>query len=58
MTRAEHKRQILRDLATILDKDDDLMLDETDPDGADGKRWQSARDELVAEFDRRARTHR
>ena len=54
MDRAQHKRNILRDLATILDKDDDLMHDEIDPDGRDGKAWQAARDELVEEFERRA----
>ena len=55
MTRAEHKRQILRDIATILEKDNDLMPDEIDPDGSDAGRWEAARDELAAEFFRRAR---
>jgi hypothetical protein len=54
MTRDEHKRQILRDLATILAKDDDLMLEEIDPNGREARSWQAARDELVAEFERRA----
>ena len=54
MTRADHKRGILRALSMIILEDDDLMPDEIDPDGPEGKRWQAARDELVAEFDRRA----
>ena len=54
MTRAEHKRSILRDLAAIIDKDDELMPIEIDADGRDGKSWQAARDELVEEFERRA----
>ena len=55
MTRAEHKRQILRDIATILEKDNDLMPDEIDPDSPEAKRWEAARDALSAEFFRRAR---
>lgn len=54
MTRADHKRSILLALSMIIGKDDDLMPDEIDPDSAEGRRWQAARDELVAEFDRRA----
>ena len=55
VTRIEHKKDILAVLVSILSKDDDLMPDDIDPDGDDGKRWQAARDELVEEFDRRAR---
>lgn len=55
MTCAEHKRQILRDIATILEKDNDLMPDEIDPDSPEAKRWEAARDALSAEFFRRAR---
>ncbi len=54
MTRSEHKRALLRDLAAIIHKDDDLMPEEVDIDGLDGKRWAAARDELVVEFERRA----
>ena len=58
MTRADHKRAILLALSMLLGKDDDLMPDEIDPDGPEGSRWQAARDELVAEFDRRAEASR
>jgi hypothetical protein len=54
VTRAQHKRNILRDLAAILGKDDDLMPNEIDDESRDGKAWQAARDELVEEFERRA----
>ncbi len=54
VTRADHKRSILLALSMILAKDDDLMNDEFDPDGPEARRWQSARDELVAEFERRS----
>jgi len=53
MTKPEHKKDILAVLVGILSKDDDLMPDDIAP--ADGLRWRSARDELVEEFDRRAR---
>lgn len=54
MTKAQHKRNLFRDLASIIGKDDDLMPAEFDDDSRDGKSWQAARDELVEEFERRA----
>jgi hypothetical protein len=54
VTRAEHKRALLRDIAAIISKDDDLMPSEIDDESRDGKAWQAARDELVDEFERRA----
>lgn len=55
MTRSQHKKDILAVLVSFLSKDDDLMPDDIDPDGDDGRRWRAARDELIEEFDRRAR---
>ncbi len=56
MKKADHKRCILRDLAVILGKDDDLMRDEIDPCGRDAGSWRAAKDELIAEFERRSAT--
>jgi hypothetical protein len=53
-TKAHHKAALLRDLATIIGKDDDLMPSEIEDTSPDGQRWIAGRDELVAEFERRA----
>lgn len=55
MTKREAKRQWLRALEMPITKDDDLMPDELDLDGPDYKAWDSARNELAAEFYRRAK---
>lgn len=55
MTRHQHKKNLLRDIAAIIGKDDDLMPSEFEDDNRDGKSWQAARDELVEEFEKRAR---
>lgn len=50
----EHKKQILSHLVAILEKDDDLAPDEMALEGPNYDRWDRARNELVAEFDRRS----
>lgn len=53
MTVEGHKRAILRDLAVILEKDDDLAP-EPMPD-EEYAQWAQARDELVREFEARSK---
>ena len=57
-TRRQIKKMLLRDIAALISKDDDLMPPEFDEEGCDrnGRAWQHVRDELVAEFERRSRT--
>lgn len=53
MTKAQHKRQILREIADHLAGNDDWADDSMSD--ADHTRWSAARDELVEEWERRGR---
>jgi len=53
MTRDHAKKVLLSTLSTILLKDDDLFPD-VDDSSPDYDKWHNARNELIAEFDRRA----
>lgn len=55
MTSAECKRALLRDLAQILSKDDDLIPDAVGDDGPEYQAWDDARNSLVREFQLRAK---
>jgi hypothetical protein len=50
-----HKKDLLQKLSVLLAKDDDFRNDEDGLDGPDYERWDKARNELVAEFDRRGK---
>lgn len=52
-SRETHKKRLLQALATVLAKDDDFRRDEDSLEGPDYERWDAARNELVAEFERR-----
>lgn len=54
MNKPDAKKQLLRDIATIISLNDDLMTDTPfDDDGRKSDQWREARDELVKEFERR-----
>lgn len=56
MTKSEHKRALLRDLAVIIHINDDLCPEEFfGDDDPEYKKWDEARNELVEEFERRAK---
>ena len=55
-SREEHKKELLRVIADILDMNDDLADHRMDLDGPDYERWDKARKELVTEFERRGRS--
>lgn len=50
-----HKKDLLQKLSIVIAKDDDFRNDEDSLEGPDYDRWDKARNELVAEFDRRVR---
>ena len=55
MTKQQAKKCLLRDLATILNKDDDLVPDDVDLDNPrEYGPWRAALDELIEEFERRS----
>lgn len=56
MKRADAKRDLLKVLAVILSKDDDLFPDdlELDVESKPYQKWDAARNDLVEEFERRA----
>ena len=49
------KKKIIDSLAQILFKDDDLFPDELADTGPEYDAWDKARNELVAEFERRSK---
>ncbi len=54
MTKREAKRRLLADIALILVKDDDLFPSDVHDGSADYRAYDAAREELAAEFERRA----
>lgn len=53
MTKREAKRSLLRDLATILGKDQDLIPHDLPDPSRERSAFEAAYAELVAEFERR-----
>jgi 3-methyladenine DNA glycosylase AlkD len=53
MTAIQIRKQLLRDLASVLTKDDDLMPSEFADDSREAKAWIKARDDLASELERR-----
>lgn len=58
VTKRRAKRALLRDLAAILNKDDDLIPNEYDDEGPEYNAYDDARNELIDEFERRAEGRR
>lgn len=53
MTKEKAKKRLLHDLSTLLFSNDDLLPD-VDEETQEYKAFDAARNELVAEFDRRS----
>lgn len=54
-SKQEAKRYLLRMTAIVLSKDDDFFPEDLDANNPkEYARWEKARDELVAEFERRS----
>lgn len=56
LTKSEHKRDLLRDLAVIISINDDLCPEELNDSGPEYEKWNQARNELVKEFEERSRS--
>lgn len=52
MDKRKAKKELRQSLVVLLQKDDDLIPDEVDPDSREYKSWDAARNELIKELSR------